>query len=364
MNPLLTPITTPAFLTLLAVAGVLVLAGVVLLRWGRGPLVPLLVAIPLIVVNAAAGTNAYYDYFRTLGAVVGAEPADEVALARLLRRTDKPETGVFAPVTIPATRTGYAARQALVWVPPAWFARPRPPLPVIVLLHGTPGSPQDWTDGGMADDTSDAFAATHGGHAPILVMPDVNGALDADTECVDGPAGRVETYLTVNLPDFVRSTFRTAAPGREWAVAGLSEGGSCAAMLALRHPGVFSTFGDYSGLAGPRLGDTNDDTAATVTGLFGGSARESAAHEPSDLLAARRYPDTGGWFEVGSADPEPLAATRELVPLARRAGITTCQVVIPGGEHTFDVFSQAFSDSLPWMAGRLGLVPGAACPPG
>lgn len=364
MNPLRTPITTPAFLILLGVASVLVLAGVVLLRWGRGRLVPLLVAVVLIVLNAAAGTNAYYDYFRTLGAVVGAEPADEVALAQLLRRTHGPDRGVFAPVTIPASHTGFAARQALVWVPPAWFARPRPPLPVIVLLHGTPGSPQDWTDGGMADDTADAFAAAHSGRAPILVMPDVNGTLDADTECVDGPAGQVETYLTVNLPAFVRSTFRTAAPGREWAVAGLSEGGSCAAMLALRHPGVFSALGDYSGLAGPRLGDTNDDTASTVTGLFGGSAREFAAHEPSDLLAARSYPDTGAWFEVGAQDGQPLAATGELVPLARRAGIATCEVVIPGGGHTFEVFSRAFSDSLPWMAGRLGLVPGVACPPG
>ncbi|MET0189587.1 MAG: alpha/beta hydrolase-fold protein [Pseudonocardia sediminis] len=361
-----TPVTTPTFLVMLAVASLLVLAGVLVLRRGRGRLVVVLVAVPLLVINAAAGTNAYYDYFRTLGAVVGAEPADEVALARLLRRTDRPDQGVFAPVTIPAGRTGFAARQALVWVPPAWFARPRPPLPVIVLLHGTPGSPQDWTDGGRADETADAYAAAHGGRAPILVMPDINGTLDADTECVDGPAGRVETYLTVDLPEFVRSTFRTERPGPGWAVAGLSEGGSCAAMLALRHPGAFATFGDYSGLTGPRLGETNDDTASTVSGLFGGSAQEFAAHEPADLLASRRYPGTGGWFEVGSADAEPFAATRALVPPARRAGIDTCEVVVPGGGHTFDVFSQAFSDSLPWMAARLGLGPGTdlRCPAG
>lgn len=365
MNVLSLDVTTPSFLIVLAAVSVLMVSGMVLLRWRR--VLPVLAAVLLLAVNAGAWTNVHYDYFRTLGFVFGEEPDDEVALAGLLSRTTVPDHGVLAPITIPATRSGFAARPALVWVPPAWFARPRPALPVVVLMHGTPGSPQDWADGGMADDTADAFADAHGGRAPILIMPDINGTIDADTECVDGPAGRVETYLTVDLPEYVRTTFRTAEPGRAWAVAGLSEGGSCATVIALRHPRMFSAFGDYAGLAGPRVGDTNDDTASTISGLFGGSARAFAAHEPADLLATRSYPGTGGWFEVGAQDAQPLAATQMLVPLARRAGIATCEVIVPGGGHTFDVFSRAFSDSLPWLAERTGLVPvtgGAACPQG
>lgn len=57
-----------------------------------------------------------------------------------------------------------------------------------MLLHGTPGTPQDWIDGGQAAATADAYAAAHGGRAPILVMPDINGSIDADTECVDSPS--------------------------------------------------------------------------------------------------------------------------------------------------------------------------------
>ena len=66
---------------------------------------------------------------------------------------------------------------------------------------------------------------------------------------------------------------------------------------------------------------------------------------------------------MGDADPEPAAAADTLVPAARRAGISTCEVVVPGGGHTFAVFSRAFSDSLPWMAGRIGAGPPVACPP-
>lgn len=363
-------ITTTSFLGAGALLALLVVVGLALLmrnrlgritRAGRVTLVSL--ATVLVLVGSGATLNAHFDYFRTLGDVIGLPPSDEVALAALLARTDRPDRGVVTTTEIRGSESGFTARPATVWVPPAWFARPRPALPVVMLLHGTPGTPQDWLDGGQAGATADAYAAAHGGTAPILVMPDVNGTIDADSECVDGPAGRVETYLTVDVPRFVQDVFHAAAPGRAWAVAGLSEGGSCSLMLALRHPDLVATFGDYGGLAGPRAGDTNADTASAVSGLFGGSQEAFLAHEPAALLATRRFPELGGWFEVGDADPEPLAATGALVPAARRAGIATCEVVVPGGGHTFAVFSRAFSDSLPWIAGRLGAGPAVpSCP--
>jgi S-formylglutathione hydrolase FrmB len=267
-------------------------------------------------------------------------------------------------VTVPATRSGFVARPAVVYVPPAWFARPRPALPVVVLLHGTPGDPDDWIDGGRAQETADRWAAAHRGVAPVLLMPDVNGTLDADTECVDSAFGRVETYLVQDVVAFARAALGVRPPGRDWAVAGLSEGGSCALMLALRHPRTFGSFADYSGLAGPRLGETNADTAPTIAALFGGSPEAFAAHEPSVLLGSRRFPGLGGWFEVGDADPEPLAAQTALVPLAQRAGVATCARTVPGGGHAFDVFATAFADSLPWLVARTDPAGGGgSCPP-
>ena len=86
-----------------------------------------------------------------------------------------------------------------MYLPPAWFAHPRPALPVLELLHGTPGSPNDWTRGASIDVLVDRWAARHGGRAPIVIMPDVNGGFLADTECADGVAGNAETYLVVDV---------------------------------------------------------------------------------------------------------------------------------------------------------------------
>ena len=181
---------------------------------------------------------------------------------------------------------------------------------------------------GVMQRTTDQWAKAHDEVAPVLVVPDINGSLLADTECVDSSRGNAETYLTVDLPSFVTKRFETDPPGPRWTVAGPSEGGSCSIMLALRHSGVFGTLGDHSGLIGPRDGKLNDDT---VSALFGGSGRTAFwAHEPVDLLRSRQYPQLGGWFQVGTADAEPLAATKVLAPAAEAAGIAMTAPCAPG----------------------------------
>src|SRR5258708_2954178 len=104
--------------------------------------------------------------------------------------------GMVGRVVIAPTVSGFRARPAQVYLPPAWFARPRPRLPVVELLHGTPGMPEDWTRAGQADVTADRWAAGHRGVAPVIVMPDPNGGFMSDTECVDLPQARADTYLS------------------------------------------------------------------------------------------------------------------------------------------------------------------------
>src|SRR5207247_10827891 len=94
--------------------------------------------------------------------------------------------GALAPLDIPAPRSGFSARPGTLYLPPAFFASPRLALPVIVMVGGTPGGPGHWPRAGFAPQTADAYAAQHGGLAPILAFVDGNGGPFADTECVDG----------------------------------------------------------------------------------------------------------------------------------------------------------------------------------
>jgi S-formylglutathione hydrolase FrmB len=316
-------------------------------------------SVALTAVMAFTLINQQYAYYPTVGSVFGVNAQNQVTQPQLQAAIKAahgvlPTHGFTIALAIPGVISGFKARDAFVWLPPAWVANPKLHLPVIELIAGVPGTPSDWTRAGFADETARLFANAHKGVAPILVMPDSNGSDSADTECVNSGRGQAETYLTEDVPNFVAKNFGAKTSGSSMAVAGLSAGGLCAIMLALRHPTLFSTFADYSGLTSPTVTEQVNVTA-TTRDLFNGSRAAYDAHDPLSLLTTNRYPRLGGWFEVGTADSGPLAAQHRLAPLARQAGIAVCTREIAGGGHSFAVWSQSFKDSLPWISERLGL---------
>jgi S-formylglutathione hydrolase FrmB len=251
---------------------------------------------------------------------------------------------------IPGTLSGFAARPARVYLPPAYRTQPHRRFPVLELLHGTNGSPGDWLRRGAAKASLDAFAARHGGAAPIVVMPDINGRLQDDTECVRSRTGAsVERYLTEDVPNYVRAHF-PAADRKHWSVAGLSEGGTCAVMLALRHPRTLAVFGEFSGLTRATVGET-DDTADTVAQLFGGSRAAYDRHDPLWLLRHHSYRGLSGFFVSGAQDAATRAAQSQLVAASRRAGIAVQASLLPGS-HSWAVWSVALRAMLPWLWAR------------
>jgi enterochelin esterase-like enzyme len=328
-------------------------------------------AVVLAVVSAGSAVNQTFQYYPTLDRLLGKNANHFVNNAQLTALRDQvartgilPDHGATLSVAIPATagtHLRYTPRAAFIWVPPAWFAPDHPQLPVIELLHGTPGAPSDWTRAIYADATSLAFAQAHHGQAPILVMPDVNGSFAADTECVNSARfGDVETYLSKDVPAFMTKNFNADTRPGSLAVAGLSEGGTCALLLALNHPQQYQTFASYSGFPSPTY--QTDTPAQTITDLFNGSTSDYNAHNPQYLLTHHRYPGLAGWFEAGSQDPDSLTAAHTLQTLAAGAGLTTCLATPPGG-HDYSFWKQAFADSLPWLSAQLHLTPTPTHPP-
>jgi hypothetical protein len=78
--------------------------------------------------------------------------------------------GKLTSAPIAAPQSGFTAREARVYLPPAYFADPQPQLPVMVLLAGQPGTPQDWLAAGKLVHIMDRFAADHRGMAPVVVV--------------------------------------------------------------------------------------------------------------------------------------------------------------------------------------------------
>ncbi len=356
--------------------GLVLLAGVVGVigwtRFGNWRRAVSLLSVFLSAAMAATLINKQYQYYPTLGSLFGVDAQNQVSLRQLeaIRARARKEHGGALPahgftieVPIPGKESHFVGRDAFVWVPPSWVANEKIKLPVIELLAGIPGQPSDWTRAAMADVTAREFADAHHGLAPLIVMPDQNGSFSNDTECVNSPRGQAETYLTVDVPTFMRTHFNASTARNSLALAGLSEGGLCSIMLTLRHPDEFTAFADYAGLTSPTVGETVDPPA-TIRALFGGSQAAYDQHDPLYLLRHQRFANTGGWFEVGTDDSGPLAAQRTLVPLATSAGIFTCSKEVAGEGHDFRLWEKAFRDSLPFLSWQLGLTPKPAAPAG
>ncbi|MDQ1457052.1 MAG: hypothetical protein QOH28_2672 [Actinomycetota bacterium] len=320
-----------------------------------------LVAIPALAIFAGLQINMHYGHVPTIGDLLHAPLPGQVSPARLLIPSGGREPagvgdaalasrGRVTHVDIPAPESRFDHRRGWIWVPPAYFSVPHPRLPVLMLIAGTPGSPDDWFRAGEALTLADQWAAAHNGVAPVMVLPDANGSGTGDTECVDGPHGNAETYLTVDVPRFMIEHFGVAPGSRQWAVAGLSEGGTCALTLVARHPDRFSSFADFAGNAAPTLGSVE----RTIRSLYNGSTADWRAHDPVQWFAKDASAGVEGFFVVGRGDHGDIQSVTSLAADARAAHLRTFVEILPGGGHNWYTWKRALRLTYPWLVARLG----------
>jgi S-formylglutathione hydrolase FrmB len=320
-------------------------------------------------VGAADGIDAYFGSFPTIGAALQAPVYDQASRAGVLRKAynpspalgplslkdwhppaDMPTAGAAFQADIPATRSGFSARTAWVYVPPAYQVPRHPLLPVLVMIGGQPGGPRDWLDGGLLAQQMDTWAAGHGGLAPVVVMPDGTGGQIANPLCMDSALGKADTYLSSDVVAWVSSALEVDPDHAHWAVGGFSYGGTCALQLAVAHPDVFPTFFDVSGQESPTLGGH----ARTVAATFGGNEQAWSAVDPLQQLAAHPEPGSAGYVAVGRDDRQYRPQALAVAAAARAAGISITYQELPG-RHNWDVWRPAFTSAIPWLAARMGL---------
>lgn len=360
------PLSVPIWVGL-TVSG-LVLALLRRVGWGR-KIVTVLVVVG-VAASGAAQVNEMFAAFPTVRDALGLPPLGTVAFSHVPgpQRTPitgtrgatlasrwsppagMPAVGTVTTATIPGAKSGFTARDAWIYLPPAYLSTPRAQLPVLVLFGGQPGSPRDWFTAGRVVATMDAYAAAHRGLAPVVVEVDPLGSTFANTLCVDSPLGNAFTYLSVDVPGWIRAHLQVDPRPAHWAVGGASFGGTCALQLAINAPSAYPTFLDFSGQDEPTLGDR----ARTVNMAFGGSAKAFARVNPLDVLERKRFPATAGMIVVGRDDGPFRPQAKRVAAATRAAGMRIQYLEVPGG-HGWSVWANALPSAVPFLGQRVGI---------
>ena len=325
-------------------------------------------SVLLFAFAGAIGVNVDVAEFPTLGSALGVDTIHKLALP-LSKPTpmintveslaqswhapaDLPKAGTLGSVTIPATVSHFAARSALVYLPPAALVNNPPRLPVLEMLSGQPGQPSNLITSGALANILDQFASAHAGLAPIVVIPDQLGAPQFNPMCLDSPLGNSATYLTVDVPTWINQHLHVLSGRAAWAIGGFSQGGTCAIQLGAKYRALYGSIFDIAGQLAPFRGSV----ASTIATGFGGSAAAYAAAVPTALLAAGApYADTLGVFFVGQNDARYGAVSVVISNAARAAGMTVHFEQSPGTAHDWHTVQYALRQGIPLLAIHWGL---------
>ena len=327
-----------------------------------------------------AAVNKFYDYYQTWGGMIndltgqGASTIPKYSVAgagsnkqfdkdigRVTSTAEDAQVGYLFQTTVTGARS-HLVRDVYVYLPPQYFqkAYTHYRFPVIELLHGSPGNPQAWVDVLGVIPTFLNLLEAHPGNAAVLVMPDTDGGLQYGLQCLNDPGGIQDmTFVAQDVPDYIARLIRVQPPGRAWGLAGYSEGGFCAANIAVQEPASYGAAGVISGYFAPILSQVpagnKPGGKPIVVNVFSGHPAQQLINTPSGYVA--RVPINqqlpAFWLAAGALDKQDVSAAltfRQLL-LTRLANVPF--TVIQGGGHQGSVWRAALGPMLNWMTPQL-----------
>ncbi|MGV8977777.1 MAG: alpha/beta hydrolase [Cellulomonas sp.] len=328
----------------------------------------------LVLVSASVlGVNALYGLDPTLGSLIGVATVDQLALPAPVaspRSTGTPGTPVataagplwqtwtapagMPPVgtvgieSIPSTVSGFTARPAGIYLPPAALTAHPPTLPLVVLLMGQPGNP----DPQYVAAVLDRYAAAHQGLAPIVVVADQLGDPTKDTLCLDtAQYGKIDTYVNKDVLPWAQAHLNVMADRAHTTIAGYSNGGQCAISFIAKYPDLWGNVLDISGEEYPGA----DHTADVLAHIFKGSQKAYDAQKPTVILGQKTYPDTVGIFTVSTDDPAYKPGAKRVTAAAKAAGMQVTYFEVPNGGHVIGALNGGLEEGFAVLYPRLGL---------
>ncbi|MEH1823495.1 MAG: alpha/beta hydrolase-fold protein [Nostoc sp.] len=223
-----------------------------------------------------------------------------------------------------------------VSLPPGYEKNPKKSYPVIFLLHGGHGSPNDWfnQNKGQALKTVEQLYTTGKLPPSIIITPDGNDKRGSspywDSQYIDGPNGKVSTAVGNELVKVVQSRYRTLTNPDFWAIGGLSSGGWGAINVGLHNVDHFSILFSHSGYFHDKSGPANSPISYIKN---------------IPLKAQKRLKI---YLDSGTSDSEEIDEAEQFNKVLNKLKIQNLFRQFPGS-HTWQYWREHLADSLTFV---------------
>jgi enterochelin esterase-like enzyme len=314
--------------------------------------------------------NKYFGYYATWSAAAAdfsnssPNSGPEISQGSLLSGNKNPTFDQHAVYLRLALQQGYTfhvaitgklshiTRQVYVYLPPEYFESryANYKFPVIELIHGQPGEPQDWVNVVGIEQTMNQLVSRGQASPAVLVMPDVNGGNRISLQCLNQVGGPADlTYLGQDVPDVIGHMLHVMPPGNAWGVAGFSEGGFCAANMALQFRYRYGYAASMSGYFSPQ--DNKLGNPARSVDPFDGNNTLRVQNTPIDAVRAlapgARLPLF--WLGAGQGSSADANNANYFAQELQLHEADVPVVVTPGGGHTMGTWHALVPPMLTWM---------------
>jgi enterochelin esterase-like enzyme len=335
--------------------------------------------VPAMVFGVAA-VNKFYDYYQTWGGMIndltgqgvsslpkyaaaglGSNKQFDKNIGRVTSLAEDAQVGYLFQTSVTGARS-HLTRDVYVYLPPQYFqkAYTHYKFPVIELLHGSPGNPQAWVDVMGVIPTFLNLLEAHPTDAAVLVMPDTDGGQQYGLQCLNNPGGIQDmTFVARDVPEAIARIARVQPPGRAWGLAGYSEGGYCAANIALQDPAGYGAAGVLSGYFAPIMSqvpaDNKRGAKPLTVNVFRGRPSLQLVNTPRAYVT--RVPISeflpAFWLAAGAQNRQDVIAAAEFKQVLQTREVSVPFVIIPDGGHQGSVWRAALGPMLRWMTPQL-----------
>jgi|GEM_PF-3997833 len=213
-------------------------------------------------------------------------------------------------------------------------------LPVIYMLHGTPGDYRDWLDLGNAKSILDESIARGDLPSVIAVFPEVDNDPSQATEFVnrrDGTAPIMD-YLATELPQYIETHYHASTMR---AIIGLSEGGYGAVNIAIHYQDRFPYAASLSGYFVAR--DIADNNFA-----FGHDVAYARVQSPLYWIKDQPTVKLPALYLASESGDEYGQELNNFQSELAKQNIQA-SIQFANGEHGWDLWRSQLPDVLKWL---------------